>query len=118
MELGRRPGLVALTLTLVLTLASVEALAQTEDVVWTSVVGASVTGNSLSKTTGTGWGNSGASSIQGLESTGFVEFTATETSTWRMLGLSRGDANQTYQDIDFGLGVWVQWEFSAVFWVG
>ncbi|KKL68728.1 hypothetical protein LCGC14_2122070, partial [marine sediment metagenome] len=34
---------------------------------------------------------------------GFVEFTVSETNTYRMLGLSRGDANQHYDDIDFAV---------------
>jgi alpha-tubulin suppressor-like RCC1 family protein len=81
------------------------ASAQTEDVVWTNTAGVSVSGNSLTKSASTAWGNSGASSVQSLESAGFVEFLATETTTWRMLGLSQGDTDQSYQDIDFGLGL-------------
>ncbi len=79
--------------------------AQTEDVVWTGAAGVSVSGSSLTKTAATGWGNAGASSLQSLESAGFVEFVATETDTWRMLGLSKGDSDQNYPDIDFGLGL-------------
>ena len=81
------------------------ASAQTENVQWTNASGVSVSGNSLSKTASTAWGNSGASSLQSLESAGFVEFVATETNTWRLLGLSKGDTDQNYPDIDFGLGL-------------
>ncbi len=79
------------------------AASQTEDVVWTSAAGVLVTGNSLSKNTTTGWNNSGAVSVQSLAATGFVEFTTTETNTTRILGLSKGDTDQNYSDIDFGI---------------
>ena len=32
-----------------------------------------------------------------------AEFTATETSTYKMFGLSRGDTDQMYTDIDFAI---------------
>ena len=74
----------------------------TQNVSWTNTVGVSVNGNSLTKTAAGGWGNSGASSIQTIASgNGYVEFTASETTTSRMIGLSKGDANQDYTDIDF-----------------
>lgn len=81
----------------------------TENVSWTNVVGVAVNGNSLTKrATGDVWGNAGASSTQSLSSgDGYVEFTASETSSYRMIGLSQGDANQGYQELDFAfyLGV-------------
>src|SRR5512143_387828 len=74
-----------------------------EPVVWTSLVGVSANGNSLTKTTATGT-NSGAVSTQQIASgDGFVEFVASETTTYRMAGLSNGNADASYQDIDFGL---------------
>ena len=79
------------------------AATSTEDVVWTGAVGVSVSGNQLTKTAGTGWGNAGAASAQDLSSSGFVEFTALETNTTRAIGLSQGDTNRDYQDIDFAL---------------
>jgi hypothetical protein len=73
-------------------------------VVWTSMVGVSANGGSLSKTAGTTWGNAGAVSSQTLASgDGYVEFTATETNTYRLLGLSKGNTNQNWDDIDFGI---------------
>jgi hypothetical protein len=36
-----------------------------------------------------------------LAANGFVEFTATETSTTRALGLNNGDTDRHYTDIDF-----------------
>ena len=73
-------------------------------VVWTSAVGVTVTGNSLTKTAANAWGNAGAVSTQQIASgDGYVEFTASETSTYRMLGLSNGNSNTSYEDIDFAL---------------
>ncbi len=73
-----------------------------QNVTWTNAVGVSVNGNSLTKTaTGDVW-NAGASSTQAISSgDGYVEFTASELSSYRMIGLSNGDANQSYQELDF-----------------
>jgi hypothetical protein len=72
-------------------------------VVWTALVGASADFGSLTKTAATNL-NSGAVSVQQLPSgDGYVEVTASETNTYRMFGLSNGNANTSYQDIDFGL---------------
>ena len=80
--------------------APLVATAQTEDVTWRAAVGVSVSGNDLTKTSATNtWGNSGASSLQS-ESNGFVEFSASGTA---MLGLSKGDTDQNYPDIDFAI---------------
>ena len=73
-----------------------------QPVVWTSAVGATVSANSLTKTAATAWGNSGAVSTQQITSgDGFVEVTASETTTARMFGLSNGNSNASYTDIDF-----------------
>jgi hypothetical protein len=73
-------------------------------VFWTAAVGVTVSGNSLTKTAATGWGNAGAVSTQAIASgDGYVEFTASETTTYRMLGLSNGNANSSYTDVDFAL---------------
>ena len=68
-----------------------------------NVVGATASGNNLTKTAVTGWGNAGAASVQVLHGDGYVEFTAQETAAWRMAGLSNGDTNQNLNDIDFGI---------------
>jgi hypothetical protein len=74
-------------------------------VVWTAAVGVTVNGNSLTKTTATGT-NSGAISIQQIASgDGYVEFTASETTTYRMVGLSNGSTDVSYPDIDFGIDI-------------
>jgi phage FluMu protein gp41 len=75
-----------------------------EDVVWTAGVGVGIAGNDLTKTAPAGWGNAGAVSRQALGSgDGFVELTASEASTYRMIGLSNGDSGQSYVDIDFAM---------------
>ena len=73
-------------------------------VAWTSAVGVTVSGNSLTKTAAMAWGNAGAVSTRQIASgDGYVETTASQTSTYRMFGLSRGNTDLTYQDIDFAL---------------
>jgi hypothetical protein len=63
-----------------------------------------MSGSTLTKTAGGGWGNAGAISTKSLASgDGGVEFFVTETNTYRMLGLSNGDSNYSYEDIDFAL---------------
>jgi hypothetical protein len=80
--------------------AAAQAKAQTEDVAWKAAVGVSVSGNDLTKTAATGWGNAGASSVQSLESNGFVEFSGSGTAR---IGLSKGDTDQSHTDIDFAV---------------
>ena len=71
---------------------------------WTNAIGVSVNGSSLTKTAATGWGNSGASSTQVIASSnGYVEFTASETSTHRMAGLSAVDSDQNWASIGFAI---------------
>jgi alpha-tubulin suppressor-like RCC1 family protein len=75
-----------------------------ENVVWTNPVGVTVTGNSLTRGGAAAAWNAGAASVQVIrDGYGFVEFTATETSTARMCGLSRGDTDQNYTDIDYAI---------------
>lgn len=49
---------------------------------------------------GSSWA-AGASSVQTITGDGFVSFVATETTRYRMIGLSNGDSNASYTDIDF-----------------
>lgn len=75
-----------------------------QKVIWTNVVGCSVSDNTLTKTAESTWGNAGASSAQRIESgDGYVEFTAIETDKERMAGLSNGDTDRSPQDIDFAV---------------
>jgi len=79
-------------------------IAAPANVGWTNTAGVAASGNNLTKTAGTGWGNAGASSTQSITSgDGYVEVTASETSTARIFGLSHTDANQNWTTIDFGM---------------
>jgi len=83
-----------------------------DNVVWTALVHATANGNSLQKTSGCdGCDDSGAVSVQSIASgDGYVEFTASETTTYRSIGLSNGNTNTSLSDIDFAIilnpGVW------------
>ena len=87
----------------------------TASVTWANAVGVTATTGSLTKTAISEW-NSGAVSIQSLvASDGYVEFTAQETTTWRMLGFGNGDADQGYPDLAYaielgGTGIVTIWE--------
>jgi subtilisin family serine protease len=74
------------------------------NVTWTSLVGVSATGNSLAKTAGTSAWDAGAVSTQTIAGgMTYAEFTTTETSTYRLFGLSNGNSNATESDVDFGI---------------
>jgi RHS repeat-associated protein len=80
------------------------ALPGTQSVSWQNVVGASVAGNSLTKTAATGWGNAGASSAQSITAgDGYMELTVSDTATYRFCGLSNGNSNADYTDVDFAI---------------
>ena len=79
-------------------------LAHADDVTWTSATGVSVSGNDLTKTGTDGAWNSGAISTVQLDwGPAYVEATASETTTYRTFGLSKGSADNSNTDIDFGL---------------
>jgi YD repeat-containing protein len=73
---------------------------------WTNTVGVSVSGNNLTKTASTDWYNARASSTQAITSgEGYLEFTASETTTNRMLGLGEfGNNYYTYSNIRYAIG--------------
>ena len=74
-----------------------------ENVSWTNVVGATASGNSLTKTASTAWGNAGAASTKSIVSgDGYVEFRVTSLLTG-MVALSHSDANQDYTSMEFAL---------------
>src|SRR6266852_8929513 len=74
-----------------------------QPVTWTNAVGVTVNGNNLTAT-GNGWNTAGAASTQTIASgDGYMEVTASETTTYRLIGLSHGDTNQNYDDIDFAI---------------
>src|SRR5262245_20900898 len=74
-----------------------------EPIVWTAAGGVTVSGNNLTKTAASGWGNAGAVSSKSLYAgDGYVEHTIQETDTARLIGLSNGDSNMNWDDIDYG----------------
>ena len=74
-----------------------------QDVAWTNIVNVSATGNSLRNNVAA---NGGATSMQRIDSgNGYVEFTATETNTYRWAGLSNGDSGTGYTDVDFAINL-------------
>jgi hypothetical protein len=81
----------------------VEVAPPAEPVAWQNLVGVTATSSALTKTAATGWGNGGASSTKGLTTAGdgFAEFTVPASPGYAMFGLSNGDSDQTYADIDF-----------------
>lgn len=77
--------------------------AQEQSVTWTSLVNVTVTGDVLQKTSGCdGCDDAGASSQQEIsEGDGYIEFTVGETNTFWVGGLSQGNENTRFDDIDF-----------------
>jgi len=75
-----------------------------EAVTWISAIRVAVTCNTLMKglSAPTGW-NAGAASVQALAGDGWVEFTTRENTTNKIAGLSNGDTDDGYTDIDFGI---------------
>ena len=68
-----------------------------------TTVGSTASGNSLTKTASTAWGNAGASSTRSIVSgDGYVEFKVTSLLTG-MVALSHTDANQDYTSMEFAL---------------
>jgi hypothetical protein len=76
---------------------------QDVDVVWANTVGVMATGNSLTKTAATGWGNAGAVSTLSVSNDMFVDFTTAEVNLGKSIGLSVGDTDQNYTDIDYSI---------------
>jgi Calx-beta domain len=87
------------------TIVNDDAVVGAQPVAWTSLVGVTAAGNSLTDTAATGV-NAGAASTQRITSgDGYVEFVASETTTDRLLGLSNGNTDASYPDVDFGIAI-------------
>ena len=72
-------------------------------ITWTNLVSVTVTGTTLQKTAGCdGCQDAGAASQEQLSGDGHVEFTVGELNSMWMAGLSHGNDDTTYADIDFG----------------
>jgi hypothetical protein len=97
-----RPHLACAGLAAILALLPGAALQADEPVVWTNIVGASASGNTLTKTgTATAWDAGAASTNLIHDGNGYVEFTMTETARHVMAGLANGDAGTDYTDVDY-----------------
>src|SRR5215813_1247226 len=83
---------------------AVSADAQTgAPITWTNLVNVTVTGDVLQKAGGCdGCPDAGAASQEQLNSDGYIEFTVGEAGTLWMAGLSHGNDDTSYADIDFG----------------
>lgn len=81
----------------------VVARAEDQSVVWTSMVNVAVAGDTLQKTAGCdGCDDAGATSQQTVTTgDGFVEFAVGESNTLWAAGLSSGNNDASYSDIDF-----------------
>ena len=85
---------------------------QALSVTWTDVQNATVSGdgeggeggdgfNDLTKTANDLSWTSGAVSVAEISGDGFVEFSTAEANTRKMAGLSKGNADENFTDIDF-----------------
>jgi hypothetical protein len=72
-------------------------------VTWMNAVRVTADGNSLTRFGSRAAWNAGAASVETLAGDGFMEFTTLENYTAKMAGLSNGDTDQSYTDIDFAI---------------
>lgn len=70
---------------------------------WQNANGVTANGSDLTKPGPNGWSNAGASTVASISGDGYAEFTTGENTTTKVAGLSNGDSNVSYTDIDFGL---------------
>jgi YD repeat-containing protein len=72
---------------------------------WKDQVGVAATGGTLAGTAPSGWGNSGAASVETLpaNTNGWLEVANTQPDTHRMIGLSSANANASYETIQYAL---------------
>lgn len=83
---------------------TIEAVAPTSKVIWTSVVNAVADGNQIRKTGGIAGPDAGAVSRQPLlGQDGYIEFRAKETDTDRVCGLGGEDSGTGPEDVEFGI---------------
>jgi hypothetical protein len=74
-----------------------------EEVTWQNAIGVAIDVGTVIKTASTGWNNAGASSTRGIgaASDGDLEFYLPTDPGFAMIGLSNGDTDQDYPDIDY-----------------
>ena len=80
----------------------------TQNVIWTNVVNATATGNTLQKNAGCdGCADAGATSQQTITSgDGYTEFTVGALAGQRFAGLSNGNSGAGFTEIDFAFRLW------------
>jgi hypothetical protein len=72
-------------------------------ITWTNLVNVAVNGAVVEKTAGCdGCQDAGATSVEQLSSDGYITFTVGELNTMWMAGLSHGNDDTSYSDINFG----------------
>ncbi len=87
-------------------LKSLTIHAQADVAQWKDLVGMSIIGSKISRTAaGSNWGTSGLASVEPLQANtdGWIEFTASEENTGRMIGLSETNADANYTSIGYAL---------------
>ena len=72
-------------------------------IAWTDRVGVAVDGGTLTKTAVSGWGNSGAASVQAIPGDGAVEFMVMTSNTKLILGLSNSNEDAHDRTIDYAI---------------
>ena len=92
-------------LLLIVVFSIAQSLFAQQPVLWKKIIGGIAYGNTFYKTAPTAWDNCGISSVNTLAAgtDGYVETTAYETNTTKMLGLSQTDTNILYTSINFAL---------------
>ena len=101
-ELVRRRTALTLSLFLAFVYGFATASRAQTPITWTNLVNAAVSGTVLQKTAGCdGCQDAGATSQEQLSSDGYVEFRVGELNTLWMAGLSHGNDDTTYTDVDF-----------------
>lgn len=80
---------------------------QVESVVWTNLYSVTASGNNLYKSNPASYSwDAGAVSTRSMTSSdGYVEITPDNAGTYRMFGLSHGDSNPVFTDIDFAISL-------------
>lgn len=76
-----------------------------EEVVWrkSDLLNVTSSGNSLVKIQSNGQWNGGAASINTVNNNGYLQFTASETTTHRMIGLSSVNTNANFNTIQYAV---------------
>jgi len=74
-----------------------------EEVTWQNAIGVAIDVGTVIKTATNGWNNAGASSTRGIgaASGGYVDFFLPTDPGFAMFGLSNGDMDHDYPDIDY-----------------